>query len=78
MENADDLALIFCLENGKTLAEAKGEVTYVASFLEWFAGEAERTYGEVIPSYNPKQRILTFSNLLEWQRAWPPGTSPSP
>ncbi|KAH7268310.1 Aldehyde/histidinol dehydrogenase [Fusarium solani] len=64
LENADDLALILCLENGKTLAEAKGEVTYAASFLEWFAGEAERTYGEVIPSSNPKQRILTFKQPL--------------
>ncbi|RSL74792.1 hypothetical protein CEP53_000033 [Fusarium sp. AF-6] len=64
LENADDLALILCLENGKTLAEAKGEVTYAASFLEWFAGEAERTYGGVIPSSNPKQRILTFKQPL--------------
>ncbi|RSM15531.1 hypothetical protein CDV31_004967 [Fusarium ambrosium] len=64
LENADDLALILCLENGKTLAEAKGEVTYAASFLEWFAGEAERTYGEVVPSSNPKQRILTFKQPL--------------
>ncbi|KAG9784554.1 Glutarate-semialdehyde dehydrogenase [Exophiala dermatitidis] len=60
LENADDLALILTLENGKTLAEAKGEVTYAASFLEWFAGEAERVHGEVVPSSNLNQRILTF------------------
>ena len=59
-ENVDDLALILCLENGKTLVEAKGEVTYAATFLEWFAGEAERTYGEVVPVANQNQRILTF------------------
>ena len=59
-ENLDDLALILCLENGKTLVEAKGEVTYAATFLEWFAGEAERTYGEVVPVANQNQRILTF------------------
>ncbi|KAM5347502.1 hypothetical protein ACJ41O_010507 [Fusarium nematophilum] len=63
-EHIDDLALILCLENGKTLAEAKGEVVYAASFLEWFSGEAERTYGEVVPSSNPKQRILTFKQPL--------------
>jgi succinate-semialdehyde dehydrogenase / glutarate-semialdehyde dehydrogenase len=42
LENADDLALILTLENGKPLAESKGEVIYGTSFIEWFAGEAER------------------------------------
>ncbi|KAE9369993.1 aldehyde dehydrogenase [Stipitochalara longipes BDJ] len=60
LEHIDDLALILTLENGKTLTEAKGEVTYAASFLEWFAGEAERTHGEVVPVANQNQRILTF------------------
>lgn len=64
LENADDLALILCLENGKTLAEAKGEVTYAASFLEWFAGEAERIHGEVVPVANLNQRVLTFKQPL--------------
>lgn len=64
LKHIDDLALILTLENGKTLAEAKGEVMYATSFLEWFAGEAERTYGEVIPSANPNQRILTFKQPL--------------
>ncbi|KAF8709455.1 aldehyde dehydrogenase family, partial [Rhizoctonia solani] len=50
LDNADDLGLIITLENGKTLAEGKGENAYSASFVEWFAGEAVRTYGEVIPS----------------------------
>jgi len=49
LEHAEDLALILCLENGKTLTEAKGEVTYAASFLEWFAGEAERVHGMDLP-----------------------------
>ncbi|KAI0737782.1 succinic semialdehyde dehydrogenase [Daedaleopsis nitida] len=49
-EHADDLARLITLENGKPLAEAKGENTYSASFLEWFAEEAVRTYGEVVPS----------------------------
>ncbi|KAL4750489.1 hypothetical protein BDW72DRAFT_213365 [Aspergillus terricola var. indicus] len=64
LENVDDLALILTLENGKTLAEAKGEVLYAASFLEWFAGEAERVHGEVVPAANASQRILTVKQPL--------------
>jgi succinate-semialdehyde dehydrogenase/glutarate-semialdehyde dehydrogenase len=64
MEHADDLALILTMENGKTLAEAKGEVTYAASFLEWYAGEAERIHGEVVPVANQNQRVLTFKQPL--------------
>ncbi|KAH0837485.1 hypothetical protein AYO21_08916 [Fonsecaea monophora] len=64
LDNLDDLALILTLENGKTLAEAKGEVTYAASFLEWFAGEAERVHGEVVPPANLNQRILTFKQPI--------------
>ena len=45
-ENAEDLALILTLQNGKTLSEAKGEVTYGASFLEWFVTQAEMTHGD--------------------------------
>ena len=58
--HADDLALIMTLENGKTLTESKGEVVYGASFLEWFATQAEMTHGEVVPVANPNQRIVTF------------------
>ena len=50
MANADDLALILTTEQGKPLAEAKGEIAYGASFVEWFAEEAKRVYGDVIPS----------------------------
>ncbi|KAL2796302.1 Aldehyde/histidinol dehydrogenase [Aspergillus keveii] len=64
LEHIDDLALVLTLENGKPLAEAKGEVTYAASFLDWFAGEAERTHGEVVPAANPNQRILTIKQPL--------------
>lgn len=49
-ENANDLALLLTAENGKTFAEAKGEVEYGASFLSWFAEEAIRSYGDIIPS----------------------------
>ena len=63
-ENVDDLALILTLENGKTLTEAKGEVAYAASFLEWFAGEAERVHGETVPTANLGQRIVTIKQPL--------------
>lgn len=63
-ENIDDLALILTLENGKTLVEAKGEVIYSASFLEWFAGEAERVHGETVPTANLNQRIVTIKQPL--------------
>jgi succinate-semialdehyde dehydrogenase/glutarate-semialdehyde dehydrogenase len=64
LANLDDLALILTLENGKSLVEAKGEVTYAASFLEWFAGEAERIHGEVVPTANLSQRVLTMKQPL--------------
>lgn len=49
-EHQDDLALIMTLEQGKPLAEAKGEIAYAAAYVEWFAEEAKRTYGDLIPS----------------------------
>ncbi|KAJ5360464.1 Aldehyde dehydrogenase N-terminal [Penicillium concentricum] len=60
LQNVDDLATILSLENGKTLAEAKGEVTYAASFVSWFAEEAVRSYGDVIPSSYQNTTALTF------------------
>jgi succinate-semialdehyde dehydrogenase / glutarate-semialdehyde dehydrogenase len=57
MANQDDLALLLTRENGKPLAEAKGEVAYGASFVEWFAEEAKRVYGETIPSTTPDKRF---------------------
>ncbi|GAB6067411.1 NADP-dependent succinate-semialdehyde dehydrogenase [Methylothermus subterraneus] len=60
LENREDLARIVTLENGKPFAEALGEVDYGAGFVDWFAGEALRAYGETIPSPWPGRRILTF------------------
>jgi succinate-semialdehyde dehydrogenase/glutarate-semialdehyde dehydrogenase len=57
-ENQDDLALLMTLEQGKPLAEARGEVQYAASFIEWFAEEGKRAYGELIPTHKPDARIL--------------------
>ena len=60
MANADDLAFLMTREQGKPLAEAKGEVGYGASFLEWFAEEAKRVYGDVIPQTVASRRILVL------------------
>jgi succinate-semialdehyde dehydrogenase/glutarate-semialdehyde dehydrogenase len=57
MENQDDLAKILTAEMGKPLAEAKGEIAYGASFVEWFAEEAKRIYGETVPGHMPDKRI---------------------
>lgn len=57
-ENADDLALIMTSEQGKPLSEAKGEITYAASYLEWFAEEGKRAYGEIIPQNVTGRRLL--------------------
>lgn len=59
-ENADDLATLITWENGKPLADAKGEVTYAASFFEWFSEEAPRVYGNTIPSSVAANRVFTI------------------
>ncbi|CAG8104119.1 unnamed protein product [Penicillium olsonii] len=59
--HAEDLAILITLENGKTINEARGEVQYAASFVEWFSEEAPRSYGDVIPSSNPLNRIVTLN-----------------
>ncbi|MCA8031000.1 NAD-dependent succinate-semialdehyde dehydrogenase [Burkholderia cepacia] len=58
IENIDDLALILTTEQGKPLAEARGEIQYAASFVEWFAEEAKRTYGDVIPTVAQDKRLV--------------------
>jgi len=64
LANADDLARIITLEQGKPLPEARGEVVYAAGFLEWFAEEAKRVYGTVIPSPWPERRIVTLKQPI--------------
>ncbi|MEO1550214.1 MAG: NAD-dependent succinate-semialdehyde dehydrogenase [Pseudomonadota bacterium] len=58
--NADDLATILTAEMGKPLAEAKGEILYGASFIEWFAEEAKRAYGETIPGHQADKRLIVI------------------
>ena len=60
VENADDLATILTAEMGKPIAEAKGEILYGASFVEWFAEEAKRIYGDVIPETQEGRRIIVL------------------
>ncbi len=58
IQHSDELAAILTIEQGKPLFEAKGEIVYAASFIEWFAEEAKRIYGDVIPSPYPDARIV--------------------
>ena len=64
VENADDLAAILTAEMGKPLAEAKGEVLYGASFIEWFGEEAKRVYGETIPGHQRDKRITVLKQPI--------------
>jgi succinate-semialdehyde dehydrogenase/glutarate-semialdehyde dehydrogenase len=60
LAHQEDLAQILTAEQGKPLAEARGEVVYAASFIEWFAEEATRAYGDVVPSHKPGARVLVL------------------
>jgi len=60
VDNVDDLGAILCAEMGKPFAEAKGEILYGASFIEWFAEEAKRVYGDVIPGHQADKRIVVL------------------
>src|SRR5690606_15676356 len=60
LEHAEDLALLMTTEQGKPLAEARGEVAYGASFIEWFAEEGRRANGDVIPTTAPDRRLLAI------------------
>ncbi|MEK9844195.1 NAD-dependent succinate-semialdehyde dehydrogenase [Thalassospira sp.] len=60
MENQDDLGAIMTAEQGKPLAEAKGEIAYASSFLQWFAEEGKRVYGDVIPTFAEGRRVMVL------------------
>ncbi len=64
MENKEDLGRILTLEQGKPLAEAIGEIVYGASFIEWFAEEARRIYGDLIPGHQPDKRIMVMKQPI--------------
>ncbi|MBS6361726.1 NADP-dependent succinate-semialdehyde dehydrogenase [Burkholderia sp.] len=77
MEHADDLALILTTEQGKSLAEAKGEIGYAASFLEWFAEEGKRVYGDTIPTPASDKRIVVTKEPVGVCAAITPWNFPS-
>ena len=64
MENQEDLAQLMTAEQGKPLAESRGEVAYGAAFVEWFAEEGRRVYGDTISANNPNQRIVTLKQPI--------------
>jgi len=64
MENQDDLAAILTAEQGKPLAEAKGEIAYGANYVEWFAEEAKRIYGDTIPQPSNDKRLLVIKQPI--------------
>jgi len=64
LAHGDDLALLMTSEQGKPLAEARGEVAYGASFVEWFAEEAKRVYGDTIPAPTPDKRLLVLKQPI--------------
>ncbi|GHL77894.1 hypothetical protein ECZU34_56420 [Escherichia coli] len=64
MEHQDDLARLMTLEQGKPLAEAKGEISYAASFIEWFAEEGKRIYGDTIPGHQADKRLIVINSRL--------------
>ncbi len=76
-ENSDDLALMMTTEQGKSLAEAKGEVTYAASFIEWFAEEAKRVYGDTIPGHQGDKRIMVIKQPVGVTAAITPWNFPA-
>jgi succinate-semialdehyde dehydrogenase/glutarate-semialdehyde dehydrogenase len=64
MQNQEDLARLMTIEQGKPLAEARGEVAYAAAFLEWFGEEAKRIYGDTIPGHQADKRIVVLKQPI--------------
>lgn len=77
LAHSKDLAMIMTLEQGKPLAEAEGEIRYAASFIEWFAEQAKRTNGEVIPSPSPDRRLMVIKQPVGVCAAITPWNFPS-
>jgi succinate-semialdehyde dehydrogenase/glutarate-semialdehyde dehydrogenase len=77
MENQDDLGRLMTMEQGKPLTEAKGEIAYAASFIEWFAEEAKRVYGDTIPGHQADKRILVLKQPIGVTAAITPWNFPA-
>jgi succinate-semialdehyde dehydrogenase/glutarate-semialdehyde dehydrogenase len=77
IENQEDLAQLMTLEQGKPLVESRGEITYAASFIEWFAEEGKRVYGDIIPGHQPDKRVLVLKQPIGVTAAITPWNFPS-
>ena len=77
LANQHDLGLLMTLEQGKPLAEAKGEIAYAASFIEWFAEEGKRTYGDIIPTHKADARVIVTKEPIGVVAAITPWNFPS-
>ncbi|MFQ6372223.1 NADP-dependent succinate-semialdehyde dehydrogenase [Shewanella sp. YIC-542] len=77
IQHRDDLALLMTSEQGKPLAEARGEVTYAASFVQWFAEEAKRIYGDTIPGHMADKRLLVLKQPVGVTAAITPWNFPA-
>jgi succinate-semialdehyde dehydrogenase/glutarate-semialdehyde dehydrogenase len=77
MENQEDLAILMTLEQGKPLAESRGEIAYAASFIEWFAEEGKRIYGDTIPQHQSDKRIVVLKEPIGVVAAITPWNFPS-
>jgi len=77
MANQEDLALLMTLEQGKSLTESRGEIAYAASFIDWFADEAKRSYGDVLPSPQNDKRIVVLKEPIGVTAAITPWNFPA-
>lgn len=77
IQHQDDLAYLMTLEQGKPLAEARGEILYAASYVEWFAEEAKRVYGDVIPSPQTGKKLLVLKQPIGVTAAITPWNFPA-
>ena len=76
-QHQDDLARLMTLEQGKPLTESRGEIAYAASFIEWFAEEAKRVYGDTIPGHQPAKRIIVIKQPVGVTAAITPWNFPA-
>ncbi|HCL3680315.1 TPA: NADP-dependent succinate-semialdehyde dehydrogenase [Pseudomonas aeruginosa] len=77
IEHQDDLGRLLTQEQGKPLAEARGEIAYAASFFEWFGEEAKRVYGDIIPGHQPDKRLMVIKQPIGVTAAITPWNFPS-
>jgi len=77
LENQEDLAIIMTAEQGNPLAESRGEISYAASFIEWFAEEGKRLYGDTIPAHGRDKRIVVIKEPIGVCAAITPWNFPS-